>query len=207
MAINNIDIEPFGNIIGKDFYGITAYSCHTKDNNEIRNEKSYIFKNIFSGIKWECVEFIRRWMIIRYSITFQELDNAYSIFDLPYIRFTNLITGENIPYIKYNNGSIGNLLPNKGSIIIWDKFGEHPYGHCAVVSQLDNSFIYISEQNWHNKKWQNFYSRKIQYKIGMGNSITLIDNNEFNVPILGWISLENLERNIFYGQFDTKYIV
>ena len=206
MAINNIDIIPFGNVIGKDFYGITAYSCYTNDNNEIRYEKSYIFKNIFSGIKWECVEFIRRWMIIRYSITFQELDNAYSIFDLPYIRFTNLITGVNIPYIKYNNRSVGNLRPDIGSIIIWDKFGDHPYGHCAIVSKLDNRYLYISEQNWHNKKWENYYSRKIEYKIGMGNSITLLDNNQFNVPILGWISLENLQRNIFYGQFDSKYI-
>ena len=49
-------------------------------------------------------------------------------------------------------------------------------------------------------------SGKIEYKIGMGNSITLLDNNQFNVPILGWISLENLQRNIFYGQFDSKYI-
>jgi len=202
MGSNN---EPFGIIIGKDFYGIIAYSCYTEDTNKIRYEKSYIFKNIFSGIKWECVEFIRRWMIIRYSITLQELDTAFNIFELPYIRFTNLITGENIPYIKYHNASIGNLLPKIGTIIIWDKFGEHPYGHCAIVSNVDNNYIYISEQNWHNKKWQNKYSRKIPYKIGTLNSVLLIDNNEFNVPILGWLSLENLERNIFYPQLHSAY--
>jgi glutathionylspermidine amidase/synthetase len=171
---NNV---PFGDLIGKDEFGISAFSCHTKKANTIKNEKSYIFRNIFTGIKWECVEFIRRWLIIKHSITFQELDTAFNIFDLPYIKFSNLISGEILSYIKYYNGSIGNLLPKIGSIIIWDKFGEHPYGHCAIVVKLDKNYIYIAEQNWDNKKWNNTYSRKIPYSLGVLNSVLLIDKN------------------------------
>lgn len=203
--MSKYNIIPFGNVIGKDFYGITAFSNHTINPKEIRYDKSYIFKNIFTGIKWECVEFIRRWLIIRYSITFQELDTAYKIFDLPYIKFSNLITGEILPYMKYYNGSIGNLLPNIGTIIIWDKFGEHPYGHCAVVVKVDDNYIYISEQNWHNEKWNNPYSRKIPYRLGILNSVLLIDKNIYNVSILGWISIDNLDKNIFYPQLQTQF--
>ena len=203
MCTNNI--IPFGHIIGMDVYGITAYSCHTIDPKNIRYDKCYIFKNVFTGIKWECVEFIRRWLIIRYSITFQELDTAFKIFDLPYIKFSNLISGENISYIKYYNGSIGNLLPNIGTIIIWDKFGEHPYGHCAIVVKLDENYIYIVEQNWDNKKWNKPYSRKIQYSLGVLNSVFMIDKNIYNVPILGWLSLDNLDKKIFYPQLHTRF--
>ena len=201
------NIIPFGNIIGKDFYGITAFSNYTVNPNEMRYDKSYIFKNIFTGIKWECVEFIRRWLIIRYSITFQELDTAFKIFDLPYIKFSNLITGENLPYIKYYNGTIGNLLPNVGTIIIWDKFGEHPYGHCAIVVKIDDYYIYISEQNWNNEKWDNPYSRKIPYRLGILNSVLLIDKNIYNVSILGWLSIDNLDKKIFYPQLQTQFNV
>ena len=203
MVENNI--SPFGDVIGKDTYGITAYSCYTNDPKKIRYDKSYIFKNVFAGIKWECVEFIRRWLIIRYSITFQELDTAYKIFDLPYMKFSNLITGENISYIKYYNGSIGNLLPKVGTIIIWDKFGEHIYGHCAIVIKVDENYIYISEQNWDNKQWNKAYSRKIPYRLGLLNSVSIIDNNPYNVPLLGWISLDNLDKNIFYPQLHTTF--
>jgi hypothetical protein len=198
-------IIQFGQVIGKDVFGIEAYSCHTMDPSQIRHDRSYIFKNVFSGIKWECVEFIRRWFIIRYSITFEELDSAFKIFDLPYIKFSNLITGENISYIKYYNGSIGNLLPRIGTIIIWDKFGEHPYGHCAVVNKVDQNYIYISEQNWDNKKWNAPFSRKIPYNLGVLNSVFLIDKNIYNVPILGWISLDNLDKNIFYPQLNSRF--
>jgi len=198
-------IIPFGKVIGKDLFGITAYSCYTKNPNLIRYGRFYIFGNILTGIKWECVEFIRRWFIIRYSITFQEIENAYQIFNTNYLKFTNLITGENISYTKYYNGSIGNLLPIVGSIIIWNKFGQHPYGHCAVVLHIDENYIYIAEQNWDNKKWENNYSRKIQFNLGMLNSVSLIDQNKYNVPILGWLTLDNLEKNIFYPQLNTRF--
>ena len=199
------DNMQFGEVIGKDVYGIVAYSCYTIDPKKIRYDKSFIFKNVFSGIKWECVELIRRWLIIRYSITFQELDSAFKIFDLPYIKFSNLITGENISYIKYYNRSIGNLLPKIGTIIIWDKFGEHPYGHCAIVINVDQNYIYINEQNWDNHKWNTPYSRKIPYNLGALNSVFLSDNNKYNVPILGWISLDNLDKNIFYPQLNSRF--
>jgi glutathionylspermidine amidase/synthetase len=198
-------IVPFGEMLGKDIFGIAAFSCHTNDPNKIRNDKSFIFRNVFTGIKWECVEYIRRWLIIKHSITFQELDTAFNIFDLPYIKFSNLISGEILSYIKYYNGSIGNLLPKIGSIIIWDKFGEHPYGHCAIVVKLDKNYIYIAEQNWDNKKWNNTYSRKIPYSLGVLNSVLLIDKNIFNVSILGWISIDNLDRHIFYPQLNSRF--
>lgn len=201
----NSKIIPFGQIIGNDLYGIKAYSCYTENPNLIRNSRNIIFKNIITGIKWECVEYIRRWLIIRYSIKFQEIDTAFNIFDSPYIRFTNLITGENISYTKYYNNSIGNLLPIIGSIIIWDKFGEHPYGHCAIVLKIDNNFIYIGEQNWHNTKWECNYSRKIPYKLSMLNSVSLIDRNKYNTSILGWITIDNLDKYIYYPQLNTQF--
>ena len=44
--MENSNIIPFGKLIGKDIFGITAYSCYTKNPNLIRDERSYIFGNI-----------------------------------------------------------------------------------------------------------------------------------------------------------------
>jgi hypothetical protein len=72
-------------------------------------------------------------------------------------------------------------------------------------SKLDKNYIYIAEQNWDNKKWNNTYSRKIPYSLGVLNSVLLIDKNIFNVSILGWISIDNLDRHIFYPQLNSRF--
>lgn len=177
--------------IGIDNYGVVSYSNLEK--HKMANDKyMYIYGNIYTGLKWECVEFIRRWLIINYKITFEEVECAYNIFMHPYLCFRNVITGNRVPYRKYYNGSIGNIFPKIGSIIIWHKNEKQPYGHCAIVCNYDNKYVYISEQNWGDKKWIKNYSRQIEYKMDINNSIILMDHNEYNVNILGWLILENL---------------
>ena len=177
--------------IGFDNYEIISYSNLEKY--KTSNEKyMYIYDNIYTGVKWECVEFVRRWLIINYKITFEEVESAYNIFMHPYLCFKHLTYGNRVPYEKHHNGSIGNTFPYIGSIIIWDKNKKQPYGHCAIVSNYDNNYIYVSEQNWDNKKWEQNYSRKIKYKFGINNSIILVDNNRYKINILGWLILKNL---------------
>jgi glutathionylspermidine amidase/synthetase len=115
---------------------------------------------------------------------------AYMMFTEPYVTFTNIITEQRIPYIKYNNGIVGNLLPKPGSIIVWDKTSGYKTGHVAIVSKITNKYIYIGEQNWDDYVWNNPYSRRIPIGYTSCNSVYLNDNNEFNLPILGWLTLE-----------------
>ena len=183
---------PFGEIIGIDYYGINAYSCNISTNNNPC--MSFIHKTIFCGIKWQCVEYVRRWLILVHNITFQQLEMAYMMFTEPYITFIHIITEQRIPYIKYKNGIVGNLLPKPGSIIVWDKTLGYKTGHVAIVSKITSKYIYIGEQNWDDLMWKKPYSRRIPIEYTSCNSVYLNDNNEFNLPILGWLTLENIYK-------------
>ena len=180
----------FGEQIGIDYYGVKAYSCNKCDNLH-KNHPSFICKMVFCGIKWQCVEYVRRWLILVHNITFQQLEMAYMLFTEPYSTFTHLISEQHVPYMKYNNGMTGNTLPKPGSIIVWNKSSTYKTGHVAIVSKITPKYVYISEQNWNDCMWNKPYSRRISIEYTLCNSIFLNDRNEYNLPILGWLSLDN----------------
>jgi hypothetical protein len=170
------DIE-FGEEIGR-VNNVVAYSSH---NTKMNLEKNYIKVNnasIFTGLKWQCVEFARRYLVLKHNITFQEIDNAYQIFDLNnffYINNNKLIT---INIKKCINGTC-NII-KEGSLLIWDHNVDDT-GHVAVITKVNKDNINIAEQNRENKKWKNNYSRQINFKY-INNNIYILDNH-----IIGWI--------------------
>jgi glutathionylspermidine amidase/synthetase len=170
LIYNGLKKEKFGTILGNTKEGVIAYSSYYENN--IR-EKNYI-NGIFTGIKWQCVEFARRYLIQVNNITFDAVDNAYDIFNLNNFKTLNSV---NIPIQKYSNGS--NILPHIGSLIIWSKDVDiKETGHVAVVTDVTKNYIKIAEQNYDNKN----YSRKIY-----------INNNILDsMHLLGWINYKNI---------------
>jgi hypothetical protein len=163
--------EKYGNKLGS-YNEIVSYSTHNKYDNL---EKNYI-RNIFCGYKWQCVEFVRRYLIIKFNITFQQIDYAYQIFNL--YNFKCLLSGNPIKIYNYKNGSC--ILPKTNSILVWS-YKYKSTGHVAIIIEIQESYIKIIEQNWNNKKWDENYSRKINVKYNSGYWI--LDDN-----ILGWIN-------------------
>jgi glutathionylspermidine amidase/synthetase len=175
---------PFGEIIGIDFNGIVAYSCN---NSPKKDNLSFIQNNIYSGIKWQCIEYVRRWLIINYNTTFEEIDMAYMMFSQSKIKFINILSGYESQYIKNYNGRSYNRLPTIGSIIVWDKNNNYKTGHVAIVSKVTHDYIYIAEQNWDDTLWNRPFSRKIKINYLSNYSVFLNDYNQFGLTILGWI--------------------
>ena len=68
----------FGEIIGITDQGVIAFS------NENSNHQANYYQGIYTGLKYECVEFVRRWLIIVYNITFDSVDHAKDIYNLNY---------------------------------------------------------------------------------------------------------------------------
>lgn len=193
--MNKISI-PFGKSLNKHYCDIIAFSCDIKTN-PTQNIKqfSYLTLNIhnkptqiFCGIKYQCVEYSRRWLILTYGITFEEINMAYLIFISPFIKFTNILSKQIVLYTKCFNGS--HTKPIIGSIVVWDKTNNYITGHVAIIVNIDNTHIYIGEQNWDNNLWHNSYSRKIKL-INISNQYWLDDPNQFNLKILGWLNLNN----------------
>jgi glutathionylspermidine amidase/synthetase len=197
LVLNN-KIIPFGQPIGIDSNNIIAYSSDEKTNSH-KKKYSYlkiktldhIIKKIFCGIKFQCVEYARRWLILVKNITFEQIDMAYMLFTSEIICFRNIWTKQYIPYTKCPNGS--SISPKSGSILLWDQAENYLTGHVAIILNIDEDYIYIGEQNWKDIKWSNNYSRKISIKK-ISNQIWLDDSdtNSFNLKILGWINLINI---------------
>jgi hypothetical protein len=181
-------LEQFGSILGIDDFKIISFSCNDL-NLSNQNESSNITinnKKIYCGIKWQCVELVRRWLIINKSITFQQINYAYELF-YNEILFFNPFNESIVTVNIHNNGS--KIKPHIGSLIIWDSTDKYITGHVAVVVNIDNNYIYISEQNWTFNKWSNNYSRSILINKNINRYyLDDSDTNPFNCKILGWIN-------------------
>lgn len=144
-------------IIGIDYqnipsYGTTAHSTNLQNFISLSNGNS-----IFTGLKWECVEFVRRWYIINNQVTFESINRAI---DLVTISFVTSIYDQTRIHFHFKRNY---KLLYIGDILVFDVSEQHKYGHIAIVTRLDGQFVYISEQN-NNHKWDNInYSRKFTF--------------------------------------------
>lgn len=214
-------IIPFGQPIGKTSNNILAFSSDNDTNQHYQHYQHYSYlkirksndslderthdkltenlQKIFCGIKFQCVEYVRRWLILTYGITFQQIDMAYMLFTEENICFRNIWTNQLISYNKILNGSNhsnrsnhsngSDILPRTGSILLWDKTKQFLTGHVAIILYIDEDYVYIGEQNWSDTLWTNPYSRKIPI-IKTSNYIWLDDTNQYGLKILGWLNLK-----------------
>ena len=125
-----------------EWNGVSIYSNkHYKNGENINN----YYNGVFTGIKWQCVEYARRYLQITRGITFDNVDYAFQI---PQANFTAL-NGKNVQ--KTNDIKIG-------SLVIWPKYYKNnaPDGHVAVISSIHQNGIYVAEQNYDDKTFPRF---------------------------------------------------
>ena len=134
-------VKKFGTIVGT-FDGVPAYSNQKGQTNS--SDANY-FNGLYTGIKWQCVEYARRYLQTTRGITFANVENAVEI---PSAKFSTL-HGNNV--IKTNDLKVG-------SLVIWPKYYKYnaPYGHVAIVSKIQPSGIYVAEQNYDDKTFPRF---------------------------------------------------
>jgi len=112
------------------------------------------YNGIYTGIKGQCVEFVRRYLIINHGVTFSDVDSAFQI---PNAQFTTLKGSPNkgTPIKMKNDLKVG-------SIIVWQKNYEKnsPYGHVAIVSAITPTGITVKERNYNDNK----FTRNIKQK-------------------------------------------
>lgn len=131
----------FGDIIGT-FDGVKAYS-NQRDETHCKDANYY--NDVYTGIKWQCVEFVRRYLIIKHGITFSDVNSA---FEIPHAKFTKL----NGDPIKMTNHL------KVGSLIIWASGYEKGSsdGHVAIVSFVTPFGITVVEQNYIDTNFHRF---------------------------------------------------
>lgn len=165
---------PFGSILGVAPGGVPAYSSdyNNVDMTLFPRRSSYMgqYEGVYTGYRFQCVEYARRWLVAVHGITFPDVGMAYEIFDLPY--FHNVRNGERVAVKSVRNGSSNSWKerPFLGSLLIWHEGGYFRWtGHVAVITEVTDTYIRVAEQNVYDAHWEGRdYSRELRVSEGPG---------------------------------------
>ena len=149
----------FGEKVGESFAGVTAYSnCQ----NSCVNPAPNFVQKVYTGIKWQCVEYARRWLLLNEGVVYGDVDIAADIWELDVVHSPD--KKKQFGFEGIVNGSV--QIPQRGDLLIYSN-AFYGTGHVAVVLQVDaeKRFIYVGEQNFDNNKWPHQYARMISYIV------------------------------------------
>lgn len=96
-----------------------------------------------TGIKFQCVEFARRWLLIYRDMLFDNVDNAINIWNLNTI--TRITDNKRFSFVSVLHD--GNTLPDIGALLIYRSTPVLETGHVAVVTRIDHNMIHFDDRN------------------------------------------------------------
>jgi hypothetical protein len=195
-------VEPFGTILGH-IDNVPVYSNHlppkqtTKKRARDTRKLALGTRNLGTrnlgtqkrkrgktlGIKYQCVELLRRWLIKKHLVTFSDVPNAHAMFNLSHVTTVSKKTKKN-QWLTIYNGT--QSKPPLNAVLIWGKRGTKNNGHVAIVKKIQGDRIGIIEQNNENIKWKK--------KDGCSRFLKLVYNEKNHTytvqdpprKILGW---------------------
>ena len=173
-------VTTYNQVLGVAAGGVTAYSnckshCVVPEPNKVNGT--------YTGIKWQCVEFARRWLLTNKGVVYGDVDYAIDIWD-KIDHYQRVSDGKKIPVKSYPNGSA--RPPQVGDLLIYAKVMLGT-GHVAVITDINEKTgtVKVAEQNYLNKKWPGNYSRQIKL---------LKDNNRYwllDAYLIGWKRMDS----------------
>ena len=171
-------LSDYGVVLGKSPAGIPAYSnCNSAC---VVFEPNHI-NDIYTGIKWQCVEYARRWLLHENRVVFGDVNIAADIWALPHVK--NPFSRELFKFMSIVNGAVDS--PRRGDLLIYSKeyLGT---GHVAVVTAVNEmqQTVQVSEQNYANTLWEDSFAREIKF-TKKKNKIWLLDPY-----LIGWKRIE-----------------
>ena len=167
-------LSTFGEVLGVGLGNVPAYSnCNAKCVvfSPNKNEGTY------TGIKWQCVEYARRWLLVNKGVVYGDVDVAADIWGLDSV--TRVKDKTAFKMSTYANGD--KSIPAVGDLLIYAK-AYLKTGHVAVVSKVDtkSKTVEVIEQNFNNTKWPGNHARRIPY-VKQQDQYWLLDSY-----LLGW---------------------
>lgn len=189
----NSKSEKFGVLLGMAPGNVPSYSSDYETVDEKLLPDRHTYRNyvdgVFTGYKWQCVEFARRWLYLNKGYIFSDIAMAYNIFQLKTFR----VVSDNslLPIYSFENGS--RRRPEPGCLLIWDEGGEFvKTGHVAIVTEVFDDKIRIVEQNESFTKWPEGrdYSRELRARIDSSGGFW-IECSYHDANLLGWVIQTN----------------
>jgi hypothetical protein len=138
--------------------------------------------NVTTGLRWQCVEYGRRFLLTHHQAVFGSVWGAYNIWDLPNVTHYKLTVSMGKggggggghssscrcdavvrPWQTVPNAASEGVWVQVGDLVIYDRGAVGEYGHvCAVVaveaikpanSSSPVALVRIAEENWNNALW------------------------------------------------------
>lgn len=128
------------------------------------------------GLKYQCVEFVKRYYYEHFNHKMPETyGHAKDFFNLD-LEDGDLNKQRNL--VQYKNGSLN--PPEVGDILIYEPTLTNPYGHVAIVSEVDlfEGYIEIIQQNPGP-----FSDSREKYSLEENNKSWVVKNER----VLGWL--------------------
>lgn len=186
ITISATHLTDFGDVIGKN--GKTA-AYSNKNDTHVSNEPHFININgetLCSGMKWQCVEYARRWLMENKEIFFGDVEYATDIWSLSHgIHLSD--NKKPIKAVQFANGSAVEK-PEVGDLVIYDTSYAPITGHVSVIVEVGESTIKIAEQNYSSHKWAApHYSQELTIRMQKKNQNNTTHYSINNNGIIGWI--------------------
>jgi glutathionylspermidine amidase/synthetase len=147
----------FGDILGTTASGVACYNNGPPD---FISHQTNLYQSQATGLKWQCVEFVRRYLMMTQGLTFLDVDYAYELWvNLHhYIPISHQQKQQELETIPLNQ--LTSFYPN--DILIYGKNFRRT-GHVAVILNQGHikDHAQIAEQNFSENKWPSNYSRAI----------------------------------------------
>ncbi|CAF1188433.1 unnamed protein product [Rotaria sp. Silwood1] len=177
------NLAPYNSILGVASSNVIAYSNGNDD--YFSNENSYLY-GIYMGIKWQCVEYARRWTFLRKSSIFENIKDANNMWSqLEYIE--RVIDKESFPLKKHPNGSP--KRPTNESYLIYPRQKYIPYGHVSIIVEVLRNSIRVAEENFYFTYWKHNYAREIP--LVYENGLYYIKDQ---YTIYGWMEIDDKKQ-------------
>ncbi|MCU0935036.1 MAG: CHAP domain-containing protein [Gammaproteobacteria bacterium] len=168
-------VSRYGEVLGTADPGVPAYSnCSSA----CVSREPHLQGGRFLGVRWQCVEYARRWLYTAKGAVFGDVDVAAD-FWRRVDALTRVADGGRIPLTAHRNGSPSPPVP--GDLLVYgDEF--LGTGHLAVVLRVDpaGGSVEVAEQNYDNRPWSGDYARRIDL-VELGGRFWLLD-----AYLIGW---------------------
>lgn len=179
----------FGAVLGRAPGGVPAYSSDYATVDHTAVPDRHAFRNyvdgVYTGYKWQCVEFARRWLLHQRGYVFEDVPMAYDIFRLDSVLVP--ATGERLPLRAFANGA--RRRPQPGCMMVWGEGGPFEQtGHVAIVTAITETHVRIAEQNYQHHAWAEGadFSRELAARVGADGSFWVRSSPHEGV-VLGWV--------------------
>ncbi len=166
----------FGEVLGQN-NGVVAYSN--------KNERLISQEFNDTGMKWQCVEYARRWLTIVKKVSFSSVEYAFEIWDLN--EGVSFDKGNSIPMQRFENGQ-SITPPQIGDLLIYNVSFAPITGHVAVVVDVQDTEVMIAEQNYSAQPWlEKAYSRRLSLSKEEKDINNYFSLHDWAPGIIGWV--------------------